>query len=89
MSWLKKLLGMGGNVMREQKPHGRIKAKVNMAGMKIHGENSPDVLSGRVPLGYTEPVGFDEPEQYIEMTYDETVERFGKNQADLLFKGVE
>lgn len=63
-----------------------IRAKATLTATKIHGPNSPDVLSGRVPLGYEESIEMDEPEQYVELTYLEAVEMFGQEQADALFR---
>lgn len=69
----------------QQQTPAKVKCKVNMAATKIHGPNSPDVLAGRVPLGHCEDVPFDEPEQYIEVSYAEAVEAFGVEAADKLF----
>lgn len=67
---------------------GRIKARATIGAVKIHRENSPDVISGKVPLGHREEIQMDEPEQVIELTYEQCVEYFGQETADELFKGA-
>lgn len=66
----------------------RVKVKAQMAGVKTHGPNSLDVLSGRVLVGHQEQIGGFEPEQTIELSYQEATEAFGQEVADHLFRGV-
>jgi hypothetical protein len=67
----------------------KVPARARMAGVKIHGPNSPEVLSGSVPLGYRETVDFREnAEQLIEMDFDQCVAAFGVETAKLLFAGI-
>lgn len=61
--------------------------RVRCAPVKIHGENSPDVLSGKVELGHREPITPGEPSMQ-EVTYEQAAEMFGKEAADGLFRGV-
>jgi hypothetical protein len=61
-----------------------IQARARMSATKIHGPNSPDVISGRVPEGYREDVQCEGPKM-IEVDYDQAVFLWGKETADELF----
>lgn len=67
-----------------------ITATARMGGVKIHGPNSPDVLSGKYPLGYKEHcVDFGEDAvQSVEVNYETAVVLWGVETADKLFAGV-
>jgi hypothetical protein len=71
--------------MTQKVPTGRIKTKVKVTAVKIHGPNSPDVIEGRVPLDHRESVQMDQPEQIIELTEAQVRETFGDEIADLWF----
>lgn len=64
-----------------------VKARVNMSAVKIHGPNSPDVLSGRVALGHREDIQT-EGEKIIEVTYEQACKLWGKENADTLFQSA-
>jgi hypothetical protein len=70
--------------MAEQQNPGRIKAKVKLTATKIHGPNSPDVKSGRVPLNHRESVET-EGEQFVELTEDDVRGILGDEVADAWF----
>jgi hypothetical protein len=63
----------------------KVKCRATMSAIKIHRENSLQVLSGEVPLGHTEPIEFGEPEQCVEVDYGQAVEMFGREDANRLF----
>ena len=69
---------------------GRVRARVRLGGHKIHGPNSPDVLTGKVPLGHRETVEFEEgsAEQLVELDYESFASLVGREKADEVFKGV-
>lgn len=68
---------------------GTVKARVRQAGVKIHGENSPDVISGKVPLGHREQVDFGENgEQLVELDYAAFAAIVGEDKANEVFEGV-
>ena len=70
---------------------GRVKARVRLGAAKIHGPNSPDVITGKVPLGYREKVEFDaeSAEQLVELDYETFASLVGREKADEVFRGVE
>lgn len=67
-----------------------VPVRVRMGATKIHGPNSPAVLSGAVAVGHAEPIEFSEGqgEQIKEVDYHTAVEMFGKEKADKLFSGL-
>jgi hypothetical protein len=90
MNWIKRLFmtkeWRGTKHLREGSP-ATVRPKVRMGVVKIHGPESLDVLSGKVPLGYREQkddkVVIGEP-----VTYKQAVETFGLGVADRLFAGI-
>lgn len=66
----------------------KIKAKATMGAVKIHGPNSPQVLAGDVKEGHQEHIEVTNPEQIIEITYEQACQLWGTEQADKLFEGV-
>ena len=69
--------------MHEEAP-GRIRARVKVEPVKIHGPNSPEVLAGRVPLWHREAIAA-EPGQTIELSEKEVRELLGDEVADAWF----
>lgn len=69
----------------DQRFQGTVKAKVGCEAVKIHGPNSPFVLSGEVPLGYQEPIAVSEPEKVAEFTFDELAAMIGQEAAEEVF----
>lgn len=69
-----------------ERSEARIKTKVSVKAVKIHGPNSPDVISGKVLPGHRQVVEMDEPEQYVELTESQVREQFGDEIADQWFK---
>lgn len=68
---------------------GKVTARARQAGVKIHGPNSPDVLTGKVPVGHREVIDFGEnAEQLIELDRDTFAAMFGEEKANEVFKGV-
>jgi hypothetical protein len=68
---------------------GKVKARVRQAGVKIHGPNSPDVITGKVPLGFRETVDFGENgEQLVELDRAAFAQMFGEDEANRVFEGV-
>lgn len=66
-----------------------IPVKASFAGTKIHGPNSPLVLSGEVPVGHREDVPFEGGgTKVVEVNYQTAVEMFGVEEADKLFAGL-
>ena len=66
-----------------------VKARVRQAGVKIHGPNSPDVISGKVPLGHREAVDFGEDsERLVELDRETFTRMFGEDTAKVVFEGV-
>jgi hypothetical protein len=70
----------------ESQREATITVRVQQAAVKIHGENSPDVLSGKVSVGHREEVA--SGEKLREINYETAVELFGIEDADELFRGV-
>ena len=70
----------------EKRSEATIAVRVQQAAVKIHGENSPDVLSGRLPVGHREQVA--SGEKLREINYETAVELFGVEDADELFRGA-
>jgi len=71
---------------QKEQSKGTVLARVKQDGVKIHGPNSPDVLSGKVPEGHREVV-FGK-ESFREVDYQTAVELWGQETADQLFSGV-
>ena len=69
--------------MSEQAP-GRVRARVKVEPVKIHGPNSPEVLAGNVPLWHREAIAA-EPERFVELTEKDVRELFGDEAADEWF----
>lgn len=67
----------------------KLRAKATIGAEKIHGPNSPLVISGQVPLGHREPIEVSEPEQYVELSKAQCADMFGQEKADELFKGAQ
>lgn len=66
-------------------PGAKIKARAKIGAVKIHGPNSPAVLRGEISLGHREEIEVDEPEQIVELTYEQAAEMFGEDEARRLF----
>ena len=73
--------------MPEITASGKIKSRVTMEAVKIHGPNSPDVIEGRVPLGHREAIET-QGEQIVELTREQCLEMFGEEETEKLFKDV-
>jgi hypothetical protein len=65
---------------------GKIRAKVTISAVKVHGPNSPDVLSGKVKLNHREVIDVSSSEQTIELTEEEVRKMFGDEIADRWFR---
>jgi hypothetical protein len=63
----------------------RVKARVKVEAVKIHGPYSPDVIEGRLPEGYREPLQMEQGEQRVELTESQARELLGNEVADKLF----
>jgi hypothetical protein len=74
--------------MHEQINSATVKARARMGAVKIHGANSPEVLSGRVPEGFREEIET-EGDKIIEVTREQAEAMWGKDMADSLFRGLE
>lgn len=74
--------------LEQQTKKATIQAKARQDAVKIHGPNSPQVLSGEVPLGHREPIQNESGDQIVELTYVQCVEMFGQEWADDRFRGV-
>jgi hypothetical protein len=68
----------------KEKPTGTIRAGATLEVSKIHGPESPQVLSGEVPLGHVEPIPGSK--KIIEVDYDKAVSMWGEEAADDLFR---
>lgn len=64
-----------------------VRPRVRMSVVKIHDVNSPDVLSGKVPLGHREQKD-DKVISGEPVTYPQAISLFGQEVADQLFAGV-
>lgn len=70
---------------RSEQP-GRVTAKVRLGVTKIHGPESPDVVSGRVPLGHRELIQDDQtPLTTMELTYEQACQLWGDEAALAVF----
>jgi hypothetical protein len=73
----------GGMTTHKEKPSGTVRAGATLALTKIHGPNSPQVLSGAVAEGFEETIpGY---RKVIEVDYDKAVSLWGEETADELF----
>jgi hypothetical protein len=88
------LLHLGGKMGTPEfqvNESGRVRARVRLGASKIHGPNSPEVLTGQVSLGHRENVEFDgeSAEQIVELDYESFASLVGREKADEVFRGVE
>lgn len=74
---------------QKENPPGRVKARVTMAAVKTHGPNSPDVISGKVPLGHQEEIHIEPSQRLIELSEQEVRESLGDEIADEWFGRVD
>ena len=70
--------------MSGQEAKTAVQVRVRQGRVKIHGPNSPDVISGKVPKGFREELTPSEP-QLHEINYNDAVALFGKEWADERF----
>jgi hypothetical protein len=69
----------------ENEAPGRVKARVKIEAVKIHGPNSPEVLDGTVKEGQTELIAMKSGEQHVELTENQVRELLGNEIADKWF----
>jgi hypothetical protein len=60
-----------------KQPTGRVKAKVTVQAVKIHGPNSPDVLSGKVAEGHREEIAIESAPRTVELSEEDARELLG------------
>lgn len=71
-------------IIMDKQQNDKITVRAKVGAVKTHGPNSPDVLSGKVPLGFDESIETEGP-QLMEVDYEQAVELFGRENADQLF----
>lgn len=74
--------------MEKSQHIGTVPVKIRQSQTKIHGPNSPQVISGEVPLGHAEEIPGEAAERLVELNYESAVALLGVTAADELFKGV-
>ena len=73
--------------MNKQDTPATVPVKVDVGAVKIHGPNSPQVLSGEIPEGFRERLETTGP-TIQQIDYATAVSMFGKEKADELFAGI-
>lgn len=73
--------------MTTQESRATVPVKVEVGAVKIHGPNSPQVLSGEIPEGHREKLDTEGP-TIQQVDYATAVNMFGKDKADELFAGI-
>lgn len=73
--------------MTTQRTPAKVPVKVSVGAVKIHGPNSPQVLSGEIAEGHREKLDTEGP-TVQQIDYETAVKWFGQEKADELFAGV-
>jgi hypothetical protein len=73
--------------MEQSASEAKVKVKVAMGAEKIHGPNSPDVLSGKVQVGHREKVEMENPGPTVrEVGFTELSSLIGEEEAKKVFR---